>query len=234
MNTATVVSDRAWRLLIDMLIVGFMALGLEASRRASLLVEPTTRTYRGRLVRPFDLRPDDVDLIDIAHHLSKMCRFGGAVEGDDTIYSVAEHAVRVSIAVEDEARRLLMTEAEILDLAEHGLHHDDEEFVLPDLPGPIKHHPEMYFYREAGKRAQRVICGVLGLAPDEPPLVKEVDRRMCATEQRDIVTDSVPDDEPLQDRIVPWTPADAKCRYLDRAAELSARRCALLANRGDC
>lgn len=193
----------------------------------------TIRTFTGKIVRPFDLQPSDIDILDIAHHLSKQCRFAGAIAGDDTIYSVAEHAVRVSLAVEKESKRVGESPEVTRMLARWGLHHDDEGAYLPDLPSPIKHHPEMSFYRQAGRLAQKVICHVFDLWIEEPALVKMVDKRMCATEQRDIrgprpadfgeAGDNEGVVEPFEDRIVPWTPAQAKNRFLARWAQLSRK-----------
>lgn len=48
-------------------------------------------TYTGRTFYPFDPRPEDICIEDIAHSLSNMCRFCGHVR---EFYSVAEHSVR--------------------------------------------------------------------------------------------------------------------------------------------
>lgn len=61
----------------------------------------------------------------IAHALGQKARFLGH---GDKFYSVAEHAVLVS---------LLMEEVTGGDPFE-GLHHDDSESVLPDVPSPFK------------------------------------------------------------------------------------------------
>lgn len=66
------------------------------------------------------------NLEDIARALANICRFNGHVD----FYSVAEHAVRVSKILEengyDKMTQLI------------GLHHDDTEAYLGDIPSPQK------------------------------------------------------------------------------------------------
>ncbi len=51
------------------------------------------QTYSGIAYWPLDPRPEEVTIEDIAHHLSLICRFGGAVR---RFYSVVEYSVLVS------------------------------------------------------------------------------------------------------------------------------------------
>lgn len=46
-----------------------------------------------RLVDPFNLKPEDIDIKDIAHHLARICQWNGGVNG---FYSVAEHSIAVA------------------------------------------------------------------------------------------------------------------------------------------
>ena len=63
----------------------------------------------------------------IARSLSNLCRFNGHLE---TFYSVAEHAVRVSKKLEEWG----MTKT----IQFLGLHHDDMESIIGDIPSPQK------------------------------------------------------------------------------------------------
>ncbi|WP_230368851.1 hypothetical protein [Paludibacterium denitrificans] len=56
---------------------------------------PTThiQTVSGRYVDLLHPVVSDIDITDIAHHLSHLCRFGGACR---EFYSVADHSVRVA------------------------------------------------------------------------------------------------------------------------------------------
>ena len=83
-------------------------------------------TSTGRQVDPLDLRPQDVCVEDIAHHLSQTCRFNGA---PPIFYSVAEHAVHVAGLVEYHAGPVAALVA---------LHHDDSEAYLGDQIRPVK------------------------------------------------------------------------------------------------
>ena len=49
------------------------------------------QTHSGRAFFIEDVRPEDISINDIAHHLSLICRFSGAC---NSFYSVAEHSVR--------------------------------------------------------------------------------------------------------------------------------------------
>lgn len=70
---------------------------------------------------------DAIDLEDIAHSLGNICRYNGHCLN---YYSVAEHAVAVSKRLERKGY------SKLIQLA--GLHHDDAEAFLGDIPRPLK------------------------------------------------------------------------------------------------
>src|SRR5687767_12883862 len=74
------------------------------------------QTYSGRTVEPYDPDPAAICVLDIAHHLSMLCRFTGAVR---QFYSIAQHSVLVSALCDPED-------------ALAGLLHDAEEYVFAD------------------------------------------------------------------------------------------------------
>jgi 5'-deoxynucleotidase YfbR-like HD superfamily hydrolase len=84
-------------------------------------------TFTGRQVDPFNLQPEDVNIVDIAHSLSHQNRYGG-----HTIvpYSVAQHCLRMEFAIEKECNHLEMQ----ID----ALMHDASEAYITDIPKPIK------------------------------------------------------------------------------------------------
>jgi len=61
------------------------------------------RTWTGTFVDPLNLKVEDVDIHDIARALSNTCRYAGMCN----FYSVAEHSVHVSRALDNTEDKLL-------------------------------------------------------------------------------------------------------------------------------
>lgn len=87
----------------------------------------TSHTYLGKRIDVFNIDRSQIELKDIAHHLSMICRYGGACF---RFYSVAEHAVHVSNLV------YKITGNPVAALM--GLHHDDHEAYVHDIRRPLK------------------------------------------------------------------------------------------------
>lgn len=132
--------------------------------------------YSGRRFYPLDPRAEDIDIRDIAHALSMVCRFTGHVS---RFYSVAEHSIHVAHHVEAETGDRA--------LALCGLLHDASEAYLCDVSRPIKMMTEMAAYREAEARVEAVIAAKFGLPHPLPAIVKHHDERALMTERRDLV-----------------------------------------------
>jgi hypothetical protein len=168
------------------------------------------RTYTGKKCWPVDPRIEDIDIKDIAHALSLLCRFTGHVR---EFYSVGDHSLRVS--------ELCSTENKLW-----GLLHDASEAYLVDLARPVKRTPEFGVpYRAVEGRLMKCICEKFNLSEGEPPEVKEADNRLLRTEQRDLMP--VPNDgpltdndrwkdgfKPLKDKIVPRTSKEVEALFL--------------------
>lgn len=176
------------------------------------------QTYTGRMFWPIDPRPEEIEIEDIAHALSMICRFGGHVR---QYYSVAEHSVRVSAVVE------AMGGTGRHPLA--GLLHDATEAYLGDMIRPLKTTPEMKAYRDAEKRLAQAVCDRFKVFYNlATPLIRTADEILLATEARDLMGGESAAKwelcaEPMDEVIVPWAPAEARARYLDRYHELAAR-----------
>jgi hypothetical protein len=128
-------------------------------------------TASGREFWPLDPRPEEVDIEDIAHALSRACRFAGHCS---RLYTVGEHSILVASWVPPED-------------ALWGLLHDAAEAYLPDMPRPLKRLPEFAWYRAAERRVMDAVCDRFGLPRAEPQSVKAADLRALATEARDLM-----------------------------------------------
>jgi len=111
------------------------------------------RTYSGHYFDVFDPNPDHLEIIDIAHSLSLLCRFAGHIK---SFYSVAEHSIWVSEKVSKQH-------------ALQALLHDASEAYLIDLPKPIK--DEIPQYLEVEDKLMKVIGKKFGF---DYPLCDEV------------------------------------------------------------
>lgn len=118
---------------------------------------------------PLDPRPEEVDILDIAHALAHQCRYGGHCE---RFYSVAEHSLYVSYVVPSE-------------LALVGLMHDATEAYCVDVPRPLK--PFLSGYKEIEDRLWRAIATRFGMPEDMPKAVKEADNAVLLAEKAQIM-----------------------------------------------
>lgn len=100
--------------------------------------KPWIQTASGLVFELESPTPEMFVLEDIAHHLSRINRFTGAIVPE--AYSVAEHSVRVAIyTAELVARELNTHNSFVLQQASlAGLMHDAHEAYLNDLSSPLK------------------------------------------------------------------------------------------------
>lgn len=174
------------------------------------------QTYSGRRFWPLSPRPEDIHLVDIAHSLAHQCRFAGHVRQH---YSVAEHSVRVSwLAGHDD-----------VELAMAALLHDAAEAYVVDVPRPFKRHLVGYADIEAAveecvERRFDLESGII-----RHPSIKHWDEMLLATEARDLMGGESAGKwalraEPLPTVIAPMPTYAARALFLERFAELQARR----------
>lgn len=161
-----------------------------------------------------DITKNEIDIHDVAHALSHMCRYNGHT---DTFYSVAEHAVNVSYMVPEED-------------ALEALHHDDAEAFICDLVRPFKHMNDMSAYRKADQELERHIAKQFGLRYPWPQSVKDADEAILLVEKRELmskVTDEwevrVKPPALMFSRLYGRSSAEAKSMYLQRHWELTER-----------
>lgn len=144
------------------------------------------RTYTGKEFYPLDANPADVDLDDIAHALSNICRFTGHVKH---FYSVAQHSVYVS--------RLSYPSERMI-----ALLHDASEAYICDIARPIKHSGAMNEYLKIEENLMNVIYDHFELPHGMPKSVHYADNLMLSTEMDQLMHGS-PYDPDKPDNVLP-------------------------------
>lgn len=167
----------------------------------------------GRRLFVLSPRVEEIQIEDIAHHLSMICRFGG---GCRYWYSVAEHSVLVSHLVPRE-------------FALEGLLHDGTEAYLGDIIRPLK--GELPDYKRIEQMWELAIAVRFGLPRTLSPEVKVADRRALLTERRDL---QVPHGwawnedkaglQPCPEPLYCWPQEAAREAFLDRFRTLMMGR----------
>ncbi len=123
------------------------------------MIEPVLTTYTGLRVNPLDMKPEQIDARDIAHHLACINRFNGAAA---IPINVAQHSVWVS--------KIAGPPNEL-----EGLLHDAAEAYLGDITKWLKATPEFEAYRAAEERLTKIIYEVFKIRPDYSNTVKWAD-----------------------------------------------------------
>ena len=188
------------------------------------------RMLSGRRLDLLDPRPDDIEIADIAHGLSRVARWNGQTLGTHA-FSVAQHSLLVERLVRFEAgeasRALLMA----------ALLHDAPEYVIGDLISPFKSALGID-YKTFERRLLAAIHRRFEL-PDALPddwtaLIKSADRSAAwweATRLAGFTRDearlyfeppagagnAVPEEV-----VEPWATGDAQARFLARFSTLAS------------
>lgn len=194
-----------------------------------MTVSTTLTMSNGRGIDLLNPKVTDIDFLVIAEHLAKDNRYCGATKG--IVYSVAEHSVRCADAA--------LRETDDMELARYLLCHDMHEAFLGDDTTPKKRAvasiAEEHFgildakimsaFNLMTDRFDVVIHEAAGLAWPPDPVhkgaIKQFDRRLLATEWRDLMRCPAPHEfavDPLFETIEPlptWK----------HAADLFIRRC---------
>ncbi len=160
-----------------------------------------------------EITHEQIEILDIAHALSLICRYTGHCK---EFYSVAQHCVIVSHIVPPA-------------MALEGLLHDAHEAYISDMSTPLKQFVGATRYSELGDRIDLAIGTKYGcvLRP-EFPQVKHADLVALATEVRDLLGPH-PDDwiempKPLDEKIDCMSPEVAETAFLERFFELWEER----------
>jgi 5'-deoxynucleotidase YfbR-like HD superfamily hydrolase len=173
------------------------------------IVGPTILLFGGSYFDYEAPESSEFTIEDIAHGLSMTCRFAGHCGWH---YSVAQHSVHVSNFVPKQ-------------FAYEGLMHDAPEFAVGDMAKPLKVMCPDYTVIE--RRVEVAVFKRFNVRSPLPVSVKEVDIRMLATEQRQLMKnrddwDYTRGRAPYDFQIPVWSPAEAKQQFLARFTELSS------------
>lgn len=171
------------------------------------------KTYSGNLFYPDDIENSTFCIEDVAHSLSKLCRFGGHTKG---FYSVAQHSVLVSHLVPS-------------DMAMTALLHDATEAYLVDLPRAVKY--MLPDYLELEDKLMSHLAKIFSVSYPFPPEVKVADNIALATERRDLMLPGEEDwgltEKPVPEHIDPMSPTMAFHIFMTRYKELKDTQVAL-------
>lgn len=172
-------------------------------------------TYSGGRIHLIEPLPEEVDLVDIAHQLSLICRWNGALKCH---YSVAQHCVHVS---------------EICDPKDalKGLLHDASEAYTGDITRPLKYLPAVYpVFKKIEKNLDNAIAKKFGLdSLEKTPSIEIADvvqlsleniyLKMKPSQWAYDTLNKYPQFKNLKP-LKPWRPEVAERNYLKRFTEL--------------
>ena len=184
-------------------------------------------SYTGVKYFPLAFQPDMVRIKDMAHGLAGRMRYGC-----QTWVSVAQHSVVVLAVVE---RLIQLTQME----ARFVFFHDGSEYVLPDMPAPIKSDERMAWFCEIEDQVQGCIYEAVGvdvaLVRDEvKEMLKTVDRLVCNVEKKHFKevhphwqdakaaprTEQIAKPVMFQGYLGEWSPQKAEKKFLETAKKL--------------
>jgi hypothetical protein len=166
-------------------------------------MSPTILTASGLTFNLLEPDPNLIEIEDIAHALSHICRFTGHTR---EFYSVAEHSIYVSNLVQPPH-------------ALAALLHDAAEAYIGDVSSPLKY--LLPDYRAIEWKLEAAIRKRFGLPAVQHESIKHADLVMLATEKRDRLNHHDQDWELLQGIEVyplpmnpPLSPAHAREYFL--------------------
>ena len=170
-------------------------------------------TYTGKRFDPLQMKPEDVDLVDIAHALSLLCRGGGHI---DRFYTVGQHSINCAREAQARGweRKLILA----------CLLHDASEAYIADIIRPVK--PYLTNYLEIESKIMGTILthfGLDDLTEEENRRWKQIDDEILELELKTLLHGeenrevpklfSVPD-------LAEHTPGEIEVRFLQEAERL--------------
>lgn len=185
-------------------------------------VDGVIETYSGVMFPVLQPAAEHVRLLDIAHALANVCRYGGHCYA---FYSVAQHSVHVADCLRDAGY------SQAIQLA--GLLHDGSEAYLADICRPVK--PYLTNYAELEAALQAAIWERFGLSLVGKlayPSIKWADNAVLRAEAQAIMPSrgvnwNWGDVKAADIDIEPWHPRTAERLFLKRYGELADLNAAL-------
>lgn len=159
-------------------------------------------TFTGKQFHHFDASRDDIDIDDIAHSLSLLCRYNGHCR---VMYSVAEHCVRLCDIVPYEMKS-------------RALMHDAAEAYIGDVPSLLK--AQFPLFSEMEDRILEIILDKYNIkGPCDLAALKRYENMLLAAEVRDLMPNSLgwflPEEE-HRAIIVPWVSNVAAIQFAQK------------------
>ena len=143
-------------------------------------------TFTGKHFDPLEPDADVIDIVDIAHALSLLCRGNGHVK---TFFSVGQHCIHCAL----EAKARGYSKRVILAC----LLHDASECYMSDVPSPFK--KSLLGYQKAEEKLLEIIykkyLGTM-ITKEEEALVKEIDEDMLYFDLWELLGEKSDRDEP--------------------------------------
>lgn len=186
---------------------------------------PWIQTYTGKAFDLLDPRPEQIDVVDIAHALSQICRFTGHTRA---FYSVAQHSCLVAEIARDLWRAAEWHHPcpEIVSLA--ALMHDASEAYAGDVSSPLKRamrgEGTVSEYDVLEARIQTRIAERFGydrVAVGYGDLIKRADMIALATEHAALFDGKTPRSwgfelpQPWPYKVEPWSSNMARREFLN-------------------
>lgn len=163
------------------------------------------RTFSGGKVYFFNPEKSEIDILDIIHSLSMLCRFNGATK---SFYSVAQHSVLVADNIYKETKDK--------QLAFQGCCHDFSEAFISDIPSPFKTH--FSGFKEIEIKMEEWLSKKFGFQYPFDPIVKKHDLRALSTEMANLmyICDNQDLPDPYKEKIIPLSWQDSKNQLLQK------------------
>lgn len=143
---------------------------------------PTITTYSGIRMNPVEPQAEDIDIKDIAHALSLICRGGGHVR---SFFSVGQHSL---ICAEEAKLRGCSLRVQL-----GALLHDGSEAYMSDLVRPVKQ--QIPQYREIENRLIDTIWGSFipgePLSQEERQIIKDIDDDTMSWDMKILLGDEI-------------------------------------------